>query len=173
MKKQLSALALLLCWLTTANAAALLYDSSDGRTSFRPGSSLSLSFGWLVRDFRPTWADTVQLPAMPFVLSSAAELQSVDLALTALAFWSQDYRVRVPSRPKRVPRRRDDLGSRFTRRRPGILCWLNLRDDPCHRLCRYPVRRYSVPAPSHPKTARAPGLILRQSLLLQATEVIE
>ena len=95
MKKQLSALALLLCWLTTANAAALLYDSSDGRTSFRPGSSLSLSFGWLVRDFRPTWADTVQLPAMPFVLSSAAELQSVDLALTALAFWSQDYRVRV------------------------------------------------------------------------------
>lgn len=86
------------CIAFTAIAQAapiVLLDQASSRTTFRPGETLALSSGWLIRDYRPTWSDATQFAAMPFSLPSSSKITEVELALTSLASWSGNYSVRI------------------------------------------------------------------------------
>jgi len=75
--------------------ASVLFESASNRTEFSPSSSSATSSGWLVRDYRPTWRDATQFPAMPFSLPQDSSVTGAQLAITALAPWSANYSVQI------------------------------------------------------------------------------
>jgi hypothetical protein len=96
MKKNLIAAIACIHLTGLAEAAPItLLDQAGARTTFKPGETLALSSGWLIRDYRPTWSDATQFAAMPFSLPTSSTLNEVELALTSLASWSGTYSVRV------------------------------------------------------------------------------
>lgn len=92
---RLIAASLLAVASASAAAATVLYESAGDRIDFTPGSTLALSFGWVVRDSRPTWPNATQFAAMPFSLSQDSSVKGVELALTSLADWSGRYGVQI------------------------------------------------------------------------------
>jgi len=84
-------IALLATFPLSAANAATLYDTTTGGTTF------TKSIGWLIRDYRPTWQDATQYAAMSFSLDSDATVTGAVLALTSLAFWSDNYSLQILS----------------------------------------------------------------------------
>lgn len=96
MPKILPTFCAVIAFASVAHASpTVLFESASNRSTFTPGLSLSLSSGWLIRDYRPTWPDATQFAAMPFSLAMDSTLTGVELAITSLASWSGNYSVQI------------------------------------------------------------------------------
>jgi len=83
------------CLAVTPVFASVLFDSSDGYGDTFPLDGSLVSSAFLIQDYRPVWTTGVQFAAMSFSVGQTAVMTGADLALTALAEWSDDYKVSV------------------------------------------------------------------------------
>jgi hypothetical protein len=83
----------LICFSINASGE-VLFSSSTFSGQFTPGQNIDLSTGWVINDYMPTWSSG-QYAAMQFSISKSGVVDSVQLAITALADWSKKYSIQI------------------------------------------------------------------------------